>query len=56
MTEGLFLGLLTAFAAGWGSLWWRMGKMEAKVNGSLREWGELKRACPLCPKRNGENQ
>lgn len=57
MTETLFMGLLTVFGLGWGSLWWRLGKLEGRVNGTLKslkasqqEWTALKRLCPLCPK------
>jgi len=42
----LVVGLITS--AAWGSLWWRMGRMEGKMNGSLQEWKSLKRLCPLC--------
>ena len=42
------LALVGILVAGFSSIWWRLGRMEGRVNGALREWQELKGRCPLC--------
>ena len=44
--------------ASWGTLWWKMGRMEARVNGTLgkmskleSDWAALKSKCPLCTEK-----
>ena len=55
--QGLYFALLAAFVGGWGSLWWKLGRLEGRVNGTAKDWNAvkadwkaLKALCPLCPK------
>jgi len=56
LMQGLYFALLAAFVGGWSSLWWRLGKLEGRINGTLKDWNNLKAMCPLCPKQGTESQ
>ena len=56
LVQGLYLALLAAFIGGWGSVWWKLGKLEGRINGTTKEWSALKAICPLCPKRETKSQ
>lgn len=42
------LALVGMLVAGFGSVWWRLGRLEGRMNGAMREWQSLKAKCPLC--------
>lgn len=50
-TAALAIAVLAAFTAGWGALWWRVGRIEGCVKHSQKEWEALKAKCPLCRER-----
>ena len=42
-----FMGLLAAFATGFGTVMWRIGRMEARINGTGKDLRLLKEHCPV---------
>ena len=57
LIQTLCFALLATFVGGWASIWWKLGRLEGRVNGTAKDWkglkedwNSLKALCPLCPK------